>query len=117
MVWCQCSFVESSFTALQLPDKQLSLGVPPAYPCSALTFNVAGNLKMAVSIVFAALLFHAPMTQLSLAGCIVVLSGVGLYGWALYRVRRRKLEMSRTDSERSRLREEENVDVYLGAML
>jgi len=75
---------------------------------------------MAVSIVFAGLLFRAPMTQHAVAGCVVVLAGVGLYGWALYRVRRQRLEMSRTDSERMRLRDEfkeENVDVYLGAML
>ncbi|GJP32785.1 hypothetical protein CLOM_g17381 [Closterium sp. NIES-68] len=87
---------------------------------SALTFNVAGNLKLVITLVFSWLLFRTPMAPISLLGCLLELVGVGCYGWAIFSMRKRQVELLRSPSAQVRVEQEASddiVQVYLGAML
>eukprot|EP00271_Cylindrocystis_brebissonii_P004732 TRINITY_DN16562_c0_g1_i1.p1 TRINITY_DN16562_c0_g1~~TRINITY_DN16562_c0_g1_i1.p1 ORF type:complete len:392 (+),score=54.27 TRINITY_DN16562_c0_g1_i1:233-1408(+) len=48
---------------------------------SALTFNVAGNMKTAVAISASWFLFRNPMSYLNVLGCAITLAGCTLYGY------------------------------------
>ncbi|CAI5477886.1 unnamed protein product [Closterium sp. Yama58-4] len=87
---------------------------------SALTFNVAGNLKLVITLVFSWLLFRTPMAPISLLGCLLELVGVVCYGWAIFSLRKRQVEIMRSPSAQVRVEQEASddiVQVYLGAML
>eukprot|EP00850_Spirogloea_muscicola_P003707 SM000015S01207 [mRNA] locus=s15:510135:511922:+ [translate_table: standard] len=53
---------------------------------SALTFNVAGNMKTAVAIAASWLLFRNPMSWLNVAGCGITLLGCTVYGYVRQRL-------------------------------
>ncbi|CAI5495701.1 unnamed protein product [Closterium sp. Naga37s-1] len=87
---------------------------------SALTFNVAGNLKLVITLVFSWLLFRTPMAPISLLGCLLELVGVVCYGWAIFSMRKQQVELLRSPSAQVRVEQEASddiVQVYLGAML
>ncbi|GAQ82756.1 hypothetical protein KFL_001230040 [Klebsormidium nitens] len=48
---------------------------------SAVTINVAGNLKVAVSILVSWILFQNPMTGLNVLGCAITVAGCTVYGY------------------------------------
>lgn len=48
---------------------------------TAVTFNVAGNLKVAVAITFSWLIFKNPISLLNAVGCAVTLVGCTFYGY------------------------------------
>ncbi|GAA0162440.1 secondary carrier transporter [Lithospermum erythrorhizon] len=48
---------------------------------TAVTFNVAGNLKVAVAILVSWLIFHNPISAMNALGCAVTLVGCTLYGF------------------------------------
>lgn len=48
---------------------------------SALTFNVAGNMKTAVAISASWFLFRNPMSWLNVLGCTITIAGCTLYGY------------------------------------
>ncbi|CAI5519177.1 unnamed protein product, partial [Closterium sp. Naga37s-1] len=87
---------------------------------SALTFNVAGNLKLVITLIFSWLLFRTPMAPISLLGCLLELVGVVCYGWAIFSMRKQQVELLRSPSAQVRVEQEASddiVQVYLGAML
>eukprot|EP00850_Spirogloea_muscicola_P013756 SM000095S24970 [mRNA] locus=s95:259012:260455:+ [translate_table: standard] len=47
---------------------------------SAMTFNIAGNLKVAVAIFLGCAIFRNPMSVLSVVGCIITVAGCTWYG-------------------------------------
>lgn len=55
--------------------------------CSAVTINVAGNLKVAVSILVSWLLFRNPMTALNVLGCAITVGGCTIYGYVTHLVK------------------------------
>ncbi|CAI6011684.1 unnamed protein product [Closterium sp. NIES-65] len=87
---------------------------------SALTFNVAGNLKLVITLIFSWLLFRTPMAPISLLGCLLEVVGVVCYGWAIFSMRKQQVELLRSPSAQVRVEQEASddiVQVYLGAML
>lgn len=93
---------------------------------SALTFNVAGNFKVALTLMVSWLLFNTPVQEISALGCALTFFGVGAYGWALYRAQQEKLEARRAagagggasavpDDELGEVRE--GVGNYIGAWM
>eukprot|EP00271_Cylindrocystis_brebissonii_P023694 TRINITY_DN9971_c0_g1_i1.p1 TRINITY_DN9971_c0_g1~~TRINITY_DN9971_c0_g1_i1.p1 ORF type:complete len:223 (+),score=27.17 TRINITY_DN9971_c0_g1_i1:39-671(+) len=106
---------------------------------SAVTFSVAGDLKLACTVVLSWLLFRTPINELNAFGCLLTVLGVVAYGYALYlqhqwerdkrQQRARMREGGAGEGEESSLlfrtsatsvdyeSETETVDSYLGAML
>jgi hypothetical protein len=57
------------------------------YHCSAVTINVTGNLKVAVSILVSWLLFGYPMTALNVLGCTITVGRCTIYGYVTHLVK------------------------------
>ncbi|KAJ4965062.1 hypothetical protein NE237_016911 [Protea cynaroides] len=53
---------------------------------TAVTFNVAGNLKVAVAVLVSWLIFHNPIPALNAAGCAVTLIGCTFYGYVRHKL-------------------------------
>lgn len=56
-----------------------------------MTINVAGNLKVAISILVSWILFQNPMTGLNVLGCAITVSGCTVYGYITHLVKVRVL--------------------------
>eukprot|EP00897_Mesotaenium_endlicherianum_P002088 jgi/Mesen1/1907/ME000143S00960 len=92
---------------------------------SAVTFAVAGNLKVTLTLVVTYVLFSSPVHEISAAGCLLTLAGVVMYGWALFKVRQQQVEALKgagaLSSAPLSVGEDdifgESVDNYLGAMI
>ena len=54
---------------------------------SAMTFNVAGNLKVAVAMLLGWLIYRNPMSVMSTAGCVVTCVGCVWYGYVMHQIR------------------------------
>ncbi|KAL9359183.1 hypothetical protein Peur_047306 [Populus x canadensis] len=48
---------------------------------TAVTFNVAGNLKVAVAVLVSWLIFHNPISAMNAVGCAITLVGCTFYGY------------------------------------
>ncbi|KAJ6730466.1 hypothetical protein OIU85_021278 [Salix viminalis] len=48
---------------------------------TAVTFNVAGNLKVAVAVLVSWLIFHNPISYMNAVGCAITLVGCTFYGY------------------------------------
>lgn len=48
---------------------------------TAVTFNVAGNLKVAVAVLVSWLIFRNPISSLNAVGCAITLLGCTFYGY------------------------------------
>eukprot|EP00850_Spirogloea_muscicola_P020387 SM000214S06781 [mRNA] locus=s214:215351:218671:+ [translate_table: standard] len=84
---------------------------------SAVTFNVAGNLKIGLSMVIGWSLFGTPTMQPLVAfGCLTTFMGVGLYTWALVSAKRALADARRQGSP-SAMDDEEVNDSMLGAAM
>eukprot|EP00850_Spirogloea_muscicola_P019832 SM000200S05822 [mRNA] locus=s200:206917:210226:+ [translate_table: standard] len=84
---------------------------------SAVTFNVAGNLKIGLSMVIGWSLFGTPSMQPLVAfGCLTTFMGVGLYTWALVSAKRALADARRQGSP-SAMDDEEVNDSMLGAAM
>ncbi|GAQ90452.1 Glucose-6-phosphate/phosphate and phosphoenolpyruvate/phosphate antiporter [Klebsormidium nitens] len=57
---------------------------------SAVTFNVAGNLKVALAIIISWMIFRNPMGWLSWVGCLVTIVGCTFYGWVQQKIKAQK---------------------------
>ncbi|KAK8950679.1 GDP-mannose transporter GONST5 [Platanthera zijinensis] len=53
---------------------------------TAVTFNVAGNLKVAVAVLISWLIFRNPISAMNAAGCAVTLSGCTFYGYVRHKL-------------------------------
>ncbi|KAL4183358.1 hypothetical protein AMTRI_Chr11g97810 [Amborella trichopoda] len=53
---------------------------------TAVTFNVAGNLKVAVAVMVSWLVFRNPIPALNAFGCAVTLSGCTFYGYVRHKL-------------------------------
>eukprot|EP00249_Psilotum_nudum_P025176 c29411_g1_i1 orf=241-1242(-) len=53
---------------------------------TAVTFNVAGNMKVAVAIIISWLIFRNPISSLNAIGCAITLIGCTFYGYARHRL-------------------------------
>lgn len=53
---------------------------------NAVTFNVAGNLKVAVAVLISWLIFRNPISAMNAAGCAVTLSGCTFYGYVRHKL-------------------------------
>lgn len=53
---------------------------------TAVTFNVAGNLKVAVAITFSWLIFRNPISLMNAIGCTVTLLGCTFYGYVRHKL-------------------------------
>lgn len=53
---------------------------------TAVTFNVAGNMKVAVAIVISWLIFQNPISFMNAIGCSVTLVGCTFYGYVRHRL-------------------------------
>ncbi|XP_073117978.1 UDP-galactose transporter 1 [Elaeis guineensis] len=53
---------------------------------TAVTFNVAGNLKVAVAVLVSWLIFRNPISALNAVGCAVTLSGCTFYGYVRHKL-------------------------------
>uniref|UniRef100_A0A1D1Z9U0 UDP-galactose transporter 1 n=1 Tax=Anthurium amnicola TaxID=1678845 RepID=A0A1D1Z9U0_9ARAE len=56
---------------------------------TAVTFNVAGNLKVAVAVIVSWLIFRNPIPSLNAFGCAVTLSGCTFYGYVRHKLSQR----------------------------
>jgi solute carrier family 35 protein E3 len=59
---------------------------------SAVTFNVAGNLKVAIAIIISWMIFRNPMGWLSWVGCTVTIVGCTFYGWVQQKIKARAVQ-------------------------
>ncbi|XXG65197.1 hypothetical protein AAC387_Pa05g2963 [Persea americana] len=53
---------------------------------AAVTFNVAGNLKVAVAVMFSWMVFRNPISALNAFGCAVTLLGCTFYGYVRHKL-------------------------------
>lgn len=53
---------------------------------TAVTFNVAGNLKVAVAVLVSWLIFRNPISALNAIGCTITLSGCTFYGYVRHKL-------------------------------
>ncbi|CAL9115995.1 UDP-galactose transporter 1 [Musa acuminata AAA Group] len=53
---------------------------------TAVTFNVAGNLKVAVAVLVSWIIFRNPISALNAVGCAVTLSGCTFYGYVRHKL-------------------------------
>ncbi|KAG1363603.1 putative UDP-galactose transporter 1 [Cocos nucifera] len=53
---------------------------------TAVTFNVAGNLKVAVAVLVSWLIFRNPISVLNAVGCAITLSGCTFYGFVRHKL-------------------------------
>ncbi|KAH9329855.1 hypothetical protein KI387_001963, partial [Taxus chinensis] len=53
---------------------------------TAVTFNVAGNMKVAVAIMVSWLIFRNPISILNAAGCAITLLGCTFYGYVRHKL-------------------------------
>lgn len=53
---------------------------------TAVTFNVAGNLKVAVAVLVSWLIFRNPIPALNAIGCAITLSGCTFYGYVRHKL-------------------------------
>ncbi|CAN6445213.1 unnamed protein product [Victoria cruziana] len=53
---------------------------------TAVTFNVAGNLKVAVAVMISWLVFRNPISALNALGCGITLCGCTFYGYVRQRI-------------------------------
>lgn len=53
---------------------------------TAVTFNVAGNMKVAVAIIISWLIFHNPISILNAIGCSITLLGCTFYGYVRHKL-------------------------------
>ncbi|CAA7405279.1 unnamed protein product [Spirodela intermedia] len=53
---------------------------------TAVTFNVAGNMKVAVAVMISWLIFRNPIPGINAVGCAVTLAGCTLYGYVRHRL-------------------------------
>ncbi|CAL9114426.1 unnamed protein product [Musa textilis] len=53
---------------------------------TAVTFNVAGNLKVAVAVLVSWMIFRNPISALNAVGCAVTLSGCTFYGYVRHKL-------------------------------
>eukprot|EP00897_Mesotaenium_endlicherianum_P005316 jgi/Mesen1/4812/ME000243S03987 len=59
---------------------------------SAMTFNVAGNLKVAVAMLLGWMIFRNPMSMWSSLGCGMTVAGCTWYGYIVHKVRQEQQE-------------------------
>ncbi|PKI38433.1 hypothetical protein CRG98_041132 [Punica granatum] len=53
---------------------------------TAVTFNVAGNLKVAVAVLVSWLIFRNPISGLNAVGCAITLMGCTFYGYVRHKL-------------------------------
>ncbi|XP_060198038.1 UDP-galactose transporter 1-like [Lycium barbarum] len=63
---------------------------------TAVTFNVAGNLKVAVAVTFSWLIFRNPISAMNALGCGVTLVGCTFYGYVRHLLSQQPQEAPRT---------------------
>ncbi|TMW82952.1 hypothetical protein EJD97_003693, partial [Solanum chilense] len=63
---------------------------------TAVTFNVAGNLKVAVAVTFSWMIFHNPISAMNALGCGVTLVGCTFYGYVRHILSQHAQESPRT---------------------
>lgn len=63
---------------------------------TAVTFNVAGNLKVAVAVTFSWLIFQNPISAMNALGCGVTLVGCTFYGYVRHILSQQAQETPRT---------------------
>uniref|UniRef100_A0ACD5TJF0 Uncharacterized protein n=2 Tax=Avena sativa TaxID=4498 RepID=A0ACD5TJF0_AVESA len=73
---------------------------------TAVTFNVAGNLKVAVAVLVSWLIFRNPISPMNAIGCAITLVGCTFYGYVRHLISQQQAVTPgspRTNSPRSRL--------------
>lgn len=68
---------------------------------TAVTFNVAGNLKVAVAILISWLIFHNPISLLNALGCSITLLGCTFYGYVRHKLSQNAKGLNLQASEKS----------------
>eukprot|EP00899_Mesostigma_viride_P010562 jgi/Mesvir1/19507/Mv16604-RA.1 len=81
---------------------------------SGLTFNVLGNLKVAVAILVSWLIFRNPMSLGNVVGCAVTVIGVTLYGYVSQMPSPPAVEKQTQDTEESKSLLHAPLDVEQG---
>ncbi|KAK4747451.1 hypothetical protein SAY87_014037 [Trapa incisa] len=59
---------------------------------TAVTFNVAGNLKVAVAVLVSWLIFRNPISRLNAVGCAITLMGCTFYGYVRHMLSQNRLQ-------------------------
>ncbi|XP_043705875.1 GDP-mannose transporter GONST5-like [Telopea speciosissima] len=70
---------------------------------NAVTFNVAGNLKVAVAVIVSWLVFHNPIPALNAVGCAVTLIGCTFYGYVRHKLSQQTPGTPRTPRTRNQM--------------
>lgn len=60
---------------------------------TAVTFNVAGNLKVAVAVLVSWLIFHNPIPILNGFGCAITLFGCTFYGYVRHKLSQQPMKL------------------------
>jgi solute carrier family 35 protein E3 len=70
---------------------------------TAVTFNVAGNMKVAVAIVISWLIFRNPISVMNGIGCTVTLLGCCFYGYVCHKLSQQAIKQSSQEVEKMEL--------------